>query len=538
MSEPMPLTFQFGKTASANATTKAKKPRKAMKHKEKEKQKEKETKRRSVPVEKRVIPKHASEAAKITKSFGDPLFYILPKTKLPPGLLGELYQIPNGPKAQKRWLTDYIQRYANEKKKESAAGKQAFSFKLSHPLPPSYFWTLPPISLVREHFEKARHVRQALSRLVHIWRVHHLKAVNTEDIVTMDVPLKPVHVVDWAQKTTTIFEANTLMRDITTCLLHHDGFFEEPKAPRNPLTNLPLTQSQILSVWMQITKSGIPTSAVFAQFRQARYCLQNFHIIYGVPLRLHAFRDTMKNLLAYDSKECLFNFIDLASTINRKSYSLTKLMRDLRSEDPQHVCYFSKWRQRCMEHHEASFLYTNQPDVMKKIQHQSLLKTRILLENKEYFQSYVPSQDQQQEQQQQDQDQDEESDSETETETETEEDTSPLSSHPLVEVTASSDEILLPLLSSMTTSQISNLLFPLQVPSSTLLRVPVLPLSMPEPPPSADAVRALYVAAAQNASQTPQAQEQQQQQDTDAMTVFLNLLLDMGETNLSDFLPN
>ncbi len=541
MSETLSQTqvkFHFGKPEQP-ATEKAKKahPKKANKTKNKNK------KNKDKPAKKRVIAKYASEAMKITKSFGQPSFYILPTQNLPPGLLGQLFTIPFGPKLQQRWLTSYIQRYADEKKQQ-AADKKKFKFQPPS-TPPTYFSSMPPIQLVREHLEKARKVRAALSKLVHVWRVKHLKAVNTEDIVTMEVPLKPVHIVDWAQKTTTVFEANTLMRDITTCLLHHDGFFEEPKEPRNPLTNLPLTQSQILSVWMQITKSGIPTSSVFGQFRQARYSLQNFHLIYGTALRLHAFRDTMKNLLAYDSKECLFNFIDLASQVYRKKYSLTKLMRDLRSENPQLVCYFSKWRQRCMEHYEATLLYNNQPDTMKSIQKQVILKTRHLLENKEYFEVHIPVI---QVSAENDDDADEsEQESESETESEGEETTSP-SIPPLIPVqqtilraTDTAEQLLLPFLSTLSTTDLSQLLFPLTLPTTALGGVatppppPIPALPLPESiPPLALAqaeqpqtpVRVLRVASAQQESQG------------EAMNLFLNMLLDMGETDVSDFLPS
>ena len=539
MSERTTAPFRFGMTlASDQPSQKAKKAKKATKL-QKQKQKRNKTKKAQKP---RSIPKHASEAMKITKSFGQPPFYILPTNKLPPGLIGELYQIPKGPKAQKFWLTNYIQRFTTEKKKE-AAQKQKFAFKVPPSATPTYFSTMPPIQLVREHLDKAKKVRAALSRLVHVWRVKHLKAVNTEDIVTMEVPLKPVYIIDWAQKTTTVFEANTLMRDITTCLLHHDGFFDEPKAPRNPLTNLPLTQSQLLSVWMQIVKAGIPTSAVFGQFRQARYCLQKFHLIYATSLRLHAFRDTMKNLLAYDSKECLFNFIDLASQVYRKKYSLTKLMRDLRSEDPQLVHYFSKWRQRCMEHHEAALLYANQPDTMKSIQKQVLLKTRFLLENKEYFEVHFPrrnevvlppTEDQPEndadESEQESESEEDESESEEEQESESEEDDES-DMPPLIPVhqtilraTDSTDQLLLPLLSTFTTSELSNLLFPLTLPTTpvSLVRIPT-GVSTPPPPP----IPALPIPPPDDTAQ-----------DAVAMNALLNLLLDMGETNIGDFLSN
>lgn len=376
----MPFEFHIGTMPSSSRTTPTtstvKRPSKCTK-KQKQKKSNDSTAKRTV-----------REVFQITQSFGTHPYYILPRKDQPFGLSSVLYQAPRSPAQQHRWLLAYIRKVADEKKNPSK-GKSTFEFKMKEAKPAFYFSTLPPISLVKSELERNRKVHAALRRFVHIWRVKHLKATNTEDIVTCELPIHPVVIVDWSQKTSTVFEANTLMRDITACLLHHDGFFEEPKALRNPLTNLPLTQSQLISVWTQLMKSGVPASAAFAQFRQARYSLANFHLAYSTSLRLHAFRDTMKNMLAYDTKECIFNFIDLCSETFEKSYSLTKLTRDIRSEDPRYVLYFQKWRKYCMEHYEADLLYGGQEDSRNAIQTMAIRKTRFLLENEEYFAKQV-----------------------------------------------------------------------------------------------------------------------------------------------------
>jgi hypothetical protein len=257
----------------------------------------------------------------------------------------------------------------------------------------------------------------------------------------------------------------------------------------------------------------------------------------------------MKNLLAYDSKECLFNFIDLASQVYRKKYSLTSLMRDLRSEDSRLVCYFSKWRQRCMEHYEASLLYSNQPDTLKSIQKQTLLKTRYLLENKEYFEPHVP-----QTLTVNSAEEDEDSESDTESESDADDaDTESESPVPIqqsiLRVTNNAEQLLLPLLSTMSTAELSNLLFPLTLPTSALplLGIPGL-VSIPPPavpiltapvPLVMGASAPVVVAPPAPTATQPQSQRQtQEDQDAMAMNMFLNLLLDMGDANIGDFLPN
>jgi hypothetical protein len=86
------------------------------------------------------------------------------------------------------------------------------------------------------------------------------------------------------------------------------------------------------------------------------------------------------------------------------------------------------------------------------------------------------------------------------------------------------------LLSTFTTSELSNLLFPLTLPNTpvSLLRIPT-GVSTPPPPP----LPALPIPPPEQ-----QVSPDDTQQDAVAMNALLNLLLDMGETNIGDFLSN
>ena len=118
--------------------------------------------------------------------------------------------------------------------------------------------------------------RFAFKKLLNHMRFKRLQRANEDDIVTGEVPKHSVQIVSWTEKRVYTFEAYTLMKDITERLLHHDGFFEDPQSPRNPFTNIPLTQSQIISAWNSISRAGIPVSSAFTLFRNSRFIMKKF----------------------------------------------------------------------------------------------------------------------------------------------------------------------------------------------------------------------------------------------------------------------
>ena len=199
-----------------------------------------------------------------------------------------------------------------------------------------------------------------LRRFLHRWRVSRLVSVNTEDIATGDVPIKPVHVVDWKTRPPCqyVYEAATIARDIRTRLLNHSGFFEEPLIPRNPLTNLPFTQAQNIAVWSQLSTSGVAaaSASVIAGFRHSRFDLDRFSQEFNTLLKLHALRVTMADVDDEDTEERVDEFIDTV----------------FRTENLQQPTEFTEteraeWTQFCLRWLEAGFLHINNAQRIKDV---------------------------------------------------------------------------------------------------------------------------------------------------------------------------
>ena len=237
-------------------------------------------------------------------------------------------------------------------------------------------------STLTKYIVKIRNLRGKFRRFLHRWRSSRLRTVNSEDIVTMEAPKDPIYIVDWKTRSISVFEASTLMRDITLRLLHNDGFFECPQQPRNPYTNLPLTQAQSISIWIQLSRSKATASSVFTGFRQARWNLLHFSLEYSVSLQLHALRATMATPTHIDYRDRMLDFIHYCYQQEDIHYSTRSFEFALQNvpEDP----LLKRWANLCLEFYEAPILYSKIPTKITTIQDNILDKSIFLIQrNKE-----------------------------------------------------------------------------------------------------------------------------------------------------------
>lgn len=204
---------------------------------------------------------------------------------------------------------------------------------------------------------KMKHV---FRKFLHLWRYKYLKLANDTDPATLEIPVKPVYIVDWLTKSSMAFEASTLVRDITFRLMNHDGLFDTSQPPRNPYTNLPLTLAQTISIWNQISYYAVPLSTAFTAFRQARWDHVKFTTEYAIVLKLHAFRKTMRNPLHIDYMDRMKDFIQYVYDYETVSCNMVVY---------NHALYYKRshpllktWASLCTEYYEAHILYGETSD--------------------------------------------------------------------------------------------------------------------------------------------------------------------------------
>jgi hypothetical protein len=219
--------------------------------------------------------------------------------------------------------------------------------------------------------------RTAFRKLLHHMRVRRLQKANTEDVLTGEIPKHPVYIVDWKENKIYTFEAYTLMKDITERLLHHDGLFEYPQAPRNPFTNIPLTQAQTISVWNSLSRAGIPVSSAFTLFRNVSYSLRKFWDENMGFLRLNSLRKTMKEANSYDYNERMADFINYCYTVESIDCPLACFKIAVKRYPNHHL--IRKWAALCQKYYEADIIHSGNAEKIKYMKDEVLDDTYELL---------------------------------------------------------------------------------------------------------------------------------------------------------------
>jgi hypothetical protein len=219
--------------------------------------------------------------------------------------------------------------------------------------------------------------RFAFKRLLHHMRFKSLQRANEHDLVTGEVPKHPVQIVSWAEKRVYTFEAYTLMKDITERILHHDGLFEDPQVPRNPFTNLPLTQAQTISVWNSVSRASIPVSSTFTLFRNSRFNMERFIQENLLFLKLNSLRKTFKEARSYDYKERMLDFIQYCYTVETIDCSIQAFRYAMINYPNHHL--IKKWSGLCLRFYETDILYQGNPVLIHQVKEVVLDETYTIL---------------------------------------------------------------------------------------------------------------------------------------------------------------
>jgi hypothetical protein len=253
--------------------------------------------------------------------------------------------------------------------------------------------TFPFILHSPDHFKqlkaaifKLRTLRRQFKILLHHWMSKKLlKTVNQEDPVTFEVPANPVGIINWSTRKRYVFEGSTLMRDITQRLLCHDSYFQDPQCPRNPLTNLPLTQAQVLSVWNQLRTAN--ASSAFANFRQARFDMSRFCEEFSAPLQLHALRSAFKDLTDVDVQERILDFIHYCYDQESIDCYSNVYLHCLRHYP--HNPVMKKWITICLRYYEVYIVHAANPEKLKAIHDRLFREADELLESQTILRNLV-----------------------------------------------------------------------------------------------------------------------------------------------------
>lgn len=151
--------------------------------------------------------------------------------------------------------------------------------------------------------------RRNLLALIFRWQIHKcIKNIkNTEDPVTLEIPKKPVYVIDFVNRSSFIYEASTLRRTIQDRILLSDHMFPMPKKPVNILTNKEFTFNQLYSIIRQCKNYG-ETSWVFESLMDLSGNYARFLTHNKQALKLKAISNFFDNSSHYVIRETIVDY--------------------------------------------------------------------------------------------------------------------------------------------------------------------------------------------------------------------------------------
>ena len=166
---------------------------------------------------------------------------------------------------------------------------------------------------VRAMYYRLFKLREVLVPLIFKWQIRSClqNCKNTEDPVTMEIPKKPVIIIDFKKRISFVYEASTLRRTIENRLLLSDYMFPEPSLPVNLLTNEPFTYGQLISLVNQCKKHG-ELSWIMESFKELNASLELFVFHNKQKLKVEAIKTFFKKNPIY-LRETVIDYFNLES---------------------------------------------------------------------------------------------------------------------------------------------------------------------------------------------------------------------------------
>jgi hypothetical protein len=225
-----------------------------------------------------------------------------------------------------------------------------------------------PVTLVvqfKEGIKKNAWCRQQFLKLYTRWRIRKFKKVNEVDPVTLEIPTHPVSIYDWATYTKYVYDAKTVMRDISEKLLLRDEMFPMATVPRNPLTNKNFTKGQLWGLVEQLRVYG-KTNWAIEGYAKCSFSIQHFNDVYSIPLNKSALQRFFSDIRSFELNETLLDFIESQHQMHNVEYN-RNLYRWAALKSPMNprLC---AWRDMCYRYYLNSILYIGDPNVLSQRQ--------------------------------------------------------------------------------------------------------------------------------------------------------------------------
>jgi hypothetical protein len=208
---------------------------------------------------------------------------------------------------------------------------------------------------VRGIYLKLFRFREMVKPLFYTWKIRAAQRniKNSEDPVTLEIPKKPVYLIDINKRMSFVYDARSIKKAIEERLLFSDYMFSEPQPPVNLLTNEPLTYGQIVSICKQCKTHG-EYSWILDELMMYGSNLKRFVAFNKQRLNLEAINTFFKKS-TYAIRETVIDlFLIEADMADIPRYKITGFIRryDTEPRDP----LVQKWIRNTKEYYIAKEL--------------------------------------------------------------------------------------------------------------------------------------------------------------------------------------
>jgi len=174
----------------------------------------------------------------------------------------------------------------------------------------SYTPTLPLINRAIRIIQTNVWLRKCFGELARRWIVSKLVKKNDDDLFTGSPPENPITLIDFSGRCKYVFEPRTILRDIgSRLIINICGRFPAPKLPRNPYTNIELTEGQFYSVYHQLRHERA-TNWMLEALYSSQYNIERFKTDMYTKLRRTLIHNMFTNPNDSEGKIMLLDFIE------------------------------------------------------------------------------------------------------------------------------------------------------------------------------------------------------------------------------------
>lgn len=156
-------------------------------------------------------------------------------------------------------------------------------------------------------------VRRLIRRFIQLYRCRECnRRAERLDPFTLCEAQNPIYVYCFKTKKRYDYDPVSVIRHICTSLRYQNSGFADPRPPKIPQTNEPLTEWQLTSIYNQARQKGI-ASQVLNNYRSVQWNIQRFSHIFSNDLQRHAIRNEHFSSDSFIARENITYWIETAS---------------------------------------------------------------------------------------------------------------------------------------------------------------------------------------------------------------------------------